>query len=184
MKGKNIVFVGRSIDGYIAGKDGELDWLDKIPNPDGDDMGYNNLMEEIDAIVMGRNTFEVVLDFGGEWPYSKPVFVLSNTLEFLPKRLEQKVFLIKGSPQEVLLKIHRQGYTNLYIDGGRTVQDFLKQDLIDELRLSTIPVLLGGGIPLFGELPQLLDFEYVKSEVFLGQITQDCFRRKRKGEMK
>ena len=80
MEKKNIVFIGRSLDGFIAGKNGELDWLEMIPNPDNVEMGFASLMEEIDAVVMGRTTFEMVCSFGGDWPYNKHVFVLSNSM--------------------------------------------------------------------------------------------------------
>ena len=79
MQKKNIVFIGRSLDGFIAGKNGELDWLEMIPNPDNVEMGFVSLMQEIDAVVMGKTTFEVVCSFDGEWPYMKHVFVLSNS---------------------------------------------------------------------------------------------------------
>lgn len=180
MKNKNIVFIAKSLDGYIAGKNGELEWLHAIPNPDNNDMGYNQLMEDIDAIVMGRTTFETVCGFGIEWPYQKPVFVLSRSIKVIPEKLKDKVFLLAGSPKEILQEIHAKGYFRLYIDGGRTVQDFLKADLIDELRITTIPILLGGGFPLFGELPAAMEFEHIQSEVILNQIVQDHYKRKEK----
>ncbi|MDW3647154.1 MAG: dihydrofolate reductase family protein [Bacteroidia bacterium] len=179
MKKKNIVFIAKSLDGYIADKQGELDWLHAIPNPDQHDMGYNDLIAEIDAIVMGRTTFDVVCGFGGEWPYSKPVFVLSNSLKEVPEGLKEKVSILAGSPQEILGKIHELGYHKLYIDGGRTVQNFLSEDLIDELRITTIPILLGGGFPLFGDLPKPLAWEHIESKVFLKQIVQNSYKRKR-----
>ena len=179
MEKKNIVFIGRSLDGFIAGKNGELDWLEMIPNPDNIEMGFASLMEEIDAVVMGRTTFEMVCSFGGDWPYNKHVFVLSNSMKSIPENLNGKVTLLKGSPQEVLGEIHQKEYFKLYIDGGRTVHDFLKEDVIDELRITTIPILLGGGFPLFGELPNPLEFEHIESKVFLNQIVQDWYKRKR-----
>ncbi len=179
MQTKNIVFIAKSLDGYIAGKDGDLDWLHSIPNPEGIDMGYNRLMEEVDAIVMGRTTFDTVLGFGIDWPYTKHVFVLSNTLKEVPANLEGKVSLLKGSSQQILNQIYERGYHCLYIDGGRTVQHFLQDDLIDELRITTIPILLGGGFPLFGDLASPMEFEHVESMVFLDQIVQDHYRRKR-----
>ena len=179
METKNIVFIARSLDGYIAGKNGELDWLESIPNPENVEMGFANIMQEVDAVVMGRTTFEVVCGFGGEWPYNKQVFVLSNSLKIIPEQLAGKVSLLKGNPKDVLNSIHQKGYFKLYIDGGRTVQDFLKEDLIDEIIITTIPVLLGGGFPLFGMLPQSLWFEWVTSRVFLGQLVQDHYRRKK-----
>ena len=179
MEKKNIVFIGRSLDGFIAGKNGELDWLEMIPNPDNIEMGFASLMEEIDAVVMGRTTFEMVCSFGGDWPYNKHVFVLSNSMKSIPENLNGKVTLLQGSPQEVLSEIHQKEYFKLYIDGGRTVQDFLKEDVIDELKITTIPILLGGGFPLFGELPNPLEFEHIESKVFLNQIVQDWYKRKR-----
>ncbi len=179
MEKKNIVFIARSLDGYIAGKNGEIDWLHAIPNPENNDMGYNALMAEIDAIVMGRVTFETVLGFGIEWPYTKPVFVLSNSLNEIPEKLKEKVSLINGTPQEILDKVHAKGYLKLYIDGGSTIQNFLKEDLIDELQITTIPILLGGGFSLFGELSKPLELEHIESKVFLDQIVQNCYRRKK-----
>lgn len=178
MEKKNIVFIARSIDGFIAGKNGEIDWLHSIPNPENNDMGYNSLMEEIDAIIMGRKTFDTVCGFGGEWPYPKHVFVLSNTLTSIPAKYKNKVSLLKGSPQQILQSIHENNFFKLYIDGGTTIQKFLKEDLIDELRITTIPILLGGGFPLFGDLLKPLEFEHVKSEVFLNQLVQSHYKRK------
>lgn len=173
------MFIARSLDGFIAGKNGELDWLHSISNPDNDDMGYNQLMEEIDAIVMGRTTFETVCGFGGEWVYSKHVFVLSNSLKEVPEKLKGKVSLLKGSPHEVLDEIHEKSYLKLYIDGGSTIQNFLKEDLIDELRITTMPILLGGGFPLFGDLSEPMELEHIETKVFLNQVVQNHYRRKR-----
>lgn len=179
MNKKNTVFIAKSLDGYIAGKNGELDWLHSIPNPDNNDMGFVKLMEGVDTVVMGRKTYEVVCSFGGEWPYSKMVFVLSNTLKEVPKHLSDKVTLISGSPQEVLQKVHKKGFFKLYIDGGTTIQNFLKEDLIDELIITTIPILLGGGFSLFGNLDKPLHLEHLESKVFLNQIVQNRYSRKK-----
>ncbi len=179
MNKKNIVFIAKSLDGFIAGKNGELDWLHAIPNPENNDMGFIQLMDEIDAIVMGRTTFETVCAFGGEWPYSKPVFVLSNSLKAVPEYLNKKVSLMNGSPHEILNSLHEKGYLKLYIDGGSTIQNFLQEDLIDELRITTIPILLGGGFPLFGDLAKPMQFEHIASKIYLNQIVQNHYRRKR-----
>lgn len=178
MQKKNIVFIATSLDGYIATEDGGLDWLQTIPNPAQDDMGYIQLMTEVDAVVMGRKTYETVCGFGGDWPYSKPVFVLSHSLKTIPEKLAKKVHLLAGSPVEVLENIHAKGYGKLYIDGGTTIQNFLRADLIDEMRLTTIPILLGGGFSLFGALDQPMEFEHIVSKVFLNQIVQHHYRRK------
>ncbi|MEQ6167779.1 MULTISPECIES: dihydrofolate reductase family protein [unclassified Ekhidna] len=179
MHSKNSIYLGVSLDGYIADKDGGLDWLDMVPNPEGDSMGYYDFMDRIDALVMGRNTFETVDGFDVEWPYQKPVFVLSNSLTELPGKYEGKAFLIGGELPKVLDAIHQKGYHRLYIDGGITVQQFLKEDLIDEMILTQIPILLGGGIPLFDELPEQLKFKLVDSKVLLNQLVQNHYVRDR-----
>lgn len=142
-------------------------------------MGYVEHFDRIDAMVMGRNTLDMVLSFGVDWPYSKPVFVLSNTMTSVPDGYEDKIFLVKGPLEEVLDQIHAKGFMNLYIDGGVTIQNFLKEDLIDELIITTIPVLLGGGSPLFGDLNAPLNFKCVKTETFLDAIVQNHFVRQR-----
>ena len=147
----NKVFIATSLDGYIADKDGGIDWLHTIPNPENIDLGFNSFMEGIDALIMGRNTYETVLGFDMEWPYGKPVFVLSSKLTNVPGNLKGKVYLMSGKLDDILNHIHQMGYSNLYIDGGHTIQKFLESDLIDEMIISTIPIVLGGGIPLFGK---------------------------------
>jgi len=175
----NIVFIATSIDGYIADKDGGIDWLQSIPNPDNLDMGWVDLIKRIDAIVMGRKTFEKVCSFDCDWPHSKPVLVLSSSMKSIPEEYEGKAELIKGSLSSVMKTIHQKGHKHLYIDGGVTVQNFLKEDLIDEFIITVIPTLLGGGMPLFGELPKPMDFEHVKTEIFLKAIVQNHYRRKK-----
>jgi prepilin-type processing-associated H-X9-DG protein len=179
MNKKNIVFIARSLDGFIADKSGGLDWLHSIPNPDNNDMGFVDLMNEVDAVVMGRTTYETVIGFGGDWPYTKHVFVLSNMIKDLHEDLKDRVSLLQGELNAVLKKIHNNGYNTLYVDGGTTIQNFLKEDLIDELRITTIPIILGGGFPLFGELNEPMEFDHVESKVFLDQIVQDIYRRKK-----
>lgn len=178
MQKKNIVFIAQSLDGYIAGKNGELDWLHSIPNPENIDLGFNKLMDEIDAVVMGRSTFEIVCGFEGEWPYKKHVFVLSNTLKEIPESLHEKASLMKGRPKEILQAIYNKGYLALYIDGGRTVQDFIRENLIDELIITTLPILLGGGFSLFGDLIKPMKFNHSYTQVLLNQMVQSCYTKK------
>ncbi|WP_340679085.1 dihydrofolate reductase family protein [Paraglaciecola sp.] len=173
----NIVFIATSIDGYIADKNNEVDWLHAIPNPDNLDMGFVKHMENIDALVMGRNTLELVLSLDCDWPYSKPVFVLSNTLNAAPKGYEDKVSLVNGDLKKLTEELKGKCFGNLYIDGGVTIQSFLKEDLIDEMIITTIPVLLGGGIPLFSQLSDTLEFRCTDSEIFSNGISQNRFKR-------
>ena len=176
---ENIVFIAKSLDGYIADQEGGIDWLNSIPNTDNVDMGYHALLERVDAVVMGRNTFEIVCSFDIPWPYAKPVYVLSTTLLEIPEKYQAYATLIKGKLTECLSQIHAKGHHKLYVDGGKTIQSFLKEDLMDELIISTIPILIGGGAPLFGDLHTPLSFEHKESKVFLNAITQDRYVRKR-----
>lgn len=173
----NIVFIATSLDGYIADKQGKIDWLHSVPNPDNLDTGFAALMERVDGLIMGRNTLNVVLSFDCDWPYTKPVFVLSNTMTNVPQGYEDKVFLIKGELREIIANLNAKGLHNLYIDGGVTIQHFLKEDLIDEIVITRFPILLGGGSPLFGELSKPLTFKVTKSEVLLDTLVQTTYVR-------
>ena len=175
----NVVFIGVSLDGYIADKKGDLDFLQSVPNPEHHELGFPEFMDSIDALLMGRKTYETVVGFGGDWPYSKPVFVLSNSLTSLPEHLKGTVELVNGPIEEIVQQLNQRGFENLYIDGGKLIQSFLQKDMIDELIISQIPILLGGGTPLFGVLQSHLTFEHVETEVLLDAIVRSHYKRTR-----
>ena len=176
----NIVYIATSIDGYIAREDGTIDWLMELPNPNNSDYGFSVFLESIDGIVMGRKTFETVLGFN-EWPYpkSKPIFVLSNSLDELPARLSAKVEIVKGELKRIIELLKDRGFNDLYIDGGKTIQSFLKEDLIDEMTITRIPILLGSGIRLFDKNNLELNFEHVGTEVYNNMLVRSKYLRKR-----
>ncbi|MGB0899832.1 MAG: dihydrofolate reductase family protein [Psychrobium sp.] len=174
----NIVFIATSLDGYIADKNNEVDWLHLLPPADDTYMNFEQHMSNIDALVMGRNTYELVAGFDGEWPYSKPVFVLSNTINNVADKCRDKVTVISGEPDIVVERLRKLGYKNLYIDGGVTIQNFLQHDLIDEMIITIIPVLLGGGIPLFGVLDESIMFKGVASHCDSAGVMQQHFVRR------
>jgi dihydrofolate reductase len=169
------VYIAASLDGYIAGPDNDLEWLEQLPNPDGDDFGFADHMASIDAVVMGRGTFDAISGFR-PWPYDKPVVVVSTTLNEVADDLAGAVEIISGSPGEVIEQCHRRGYDNLYIDGGKLVTSFLSHGLIDEITISWAPVLLGGGIPLFGPMPQPTWWKHVSTQSFAGGMVQSTYR--------
>ena len=129
---------------------------------------------------MGRKSFETVLGFN-EWPYAKPVpvFVLSNSLDELPGKLSAKVEIVRGELKRIIESLKDKGINNLYIDGGKTIQSFLKEDLIDEMIITRVPILLGSGIPLFGKNNLELKFEHVGTEVFNNMLVRSKYLRKR-----
>ena len=174
----NYVYIATSLDGFIATSDGSIDWLDEIPNPSHSDYGYAEFMKGIDAIVMGRNTFEKVLSFG-DWVYDKPVFILSNTLTELPQDIIDKATIVRVEINKLIEQLNFQGYKNLYIDGGQTIQCFLKEDLIDEMIITVVPIILGDGFPLFGKLDKKLEFKHYKTEIYHQNIVKSHYLRKR-----
>ena len=167
-----IAYMAQSLDGYIAGPEGELDWLEEIDNPEGSDLGFAEFMAGIDALLMGRNTFEKVLTFGF-WPYDKPVYVASNSLKEIPADLEGKAFLISGTLAEMLAFLSEEkGVQNLYLDGGKLIQSALRLDLLNEMTVTTLPVMLGEGIPLFEAKGAKKKLRLDCSEVLLGQLVK------------
>lgn len=153
---KVTVFCATSVDGFIARPDGALDWLDaaNATVPAGTDLGFAALLSEVDALVMGRKSYEKVRSFG-EWPYGAlPVIVRSRGSVEIPEDLAATVSASGESAPELLKRLAAQGHRHLYVDGGQTVQDFLRAGLVTDLVITLIPVLLGEGIPLFGRLPQ------------------------------
>ena len=141
------VFVGASVDGFIARSDGGLDWL---PVGGGEPHGYDEFMASVDALVIGRKTYETVLGFEA-WHYgAKPVFVLSSKA-LAPAPAGANVERMEGEPVEILAALSRQGIRHAYVDGGATIQEFLRAGAIDRLIITRVPVLIGTGVSLFGE---------------------------------
>ena len=174
---KTTVYVGTSLDGFIARKDGDFGWLDPFNNHEVH-KSYNEFIKEIDAIVIGRGTFEIVLPFPS-WPYNKKVFVLSNSIKQVPEKIKDKVAVLSMQPAELLTYLSNEGFSNLYIDGGKVIQSFLKEDLIDELIITKVPVLIGSGIPLFGYLDMDLQFTHLRTDVYSNGLVKSHYERKR-----
>ena len=164
------VFIATSLDGFIARPNGDIDWLGE-PNVDGEDFGYGAFIAGVDCLVMGRNTYEKVLTFG-DWPYDKPVVVMSRSQPPTPDSAPGGVEFTRGAPAEVVAMLRDRGCRSLYIDGGAVIQSFLRAGLITRLIISTIPVLIGEGVPLFGPLDKDLPLRCVASRSFPNGIVQ------------
>lgn len=140
------VFMGMSLDGFIAGPRGSLAFLEPFEKS-GEDYGFPAFFESVDGLVIGRNTYETVLGFGA-WPYgSKRVVVLTHR-PASPRHGEE---LSAEEPAALAERLGREGLRHVYVDGGAVARAFLRAGLVDELTLSIVPVLLGGGVRLFGE---------------------------------
>ncbi len=175
---KAFVYIGTSLDGFIARTNGDIEWLVQYANDEAI-QAYEEFISKIDAVVIGRGTFDKVLTFPS-WPYEKKVFVLSNTLKKLPATVENKAILLSLSPADTLKKLSQEGHTNVYVDGGLVIQNFLKADLIDELIISKVPIIIGSGIPLFADVKQDLLFRHVKTEVQSNELVRSYYKRKRR----
>ncbi|HKY70567.1 MAG TPA: dihydrofolate reductase family protein [Nitrospira sp.] len=168
------VFVGVSLDGFIARPNGDLDWLMGEGGGDSAEYGYNEFIGGIDAIVMGRRTFEKVVAFD-KWYYGdKRVVVLSSrSLDLSVAQARGGVVeLMSGSPDEIVSKLAASGAHRLYVDGGMTIQQFLRAGLIHRLIISRLPILIGEGIPLFGPLPHDIRLRHITTRTYPGGMVQ------------
>ena len=156
------VFVGASLDGFIARPNGDLDWL---PPGGGEPHGYDEFIASVDALVIGRKTFEKVLTFEA-WPYGdKRVVVLSSRpVDLSAAGGGAVVEQMAGPPAEIVTRLAASGAHHLYVDGGITIQGFLRAGLIQRLIITRVPVLIGDGIPLFGALPHDVRLRHVATQ--------------------
>lgn len=158
------VFIGISLDGFIARQDGDLDWLHANDGTDGEqfgeeDYGYQEHWNKIDTLVLGRHSFETVLGFN-QWPYEgKRVVVLSSGQPTIPDSLADKVEILSGPVEEVARSLYDSGSRHLYVDGGQVVQSFLRAGLVTDMVITVAPVLIGEGISLFGPLEEDIRLE-------------------------
>ncbi len=165
---KASVFVGTSLDGYIARPDGSFDFL---PADGGEAHGYDEFFASVDALVIGRHTYETVLAFS-DWPYgTKPVFVLS-TRPLPPVPAGAVVERMAGEPAEIVAQLDARGIRHAYVDGGITIQRFLRAGFIQRLIITRVPVLIGSGRPLFGSLPQDVPLRHIATRQYPSGLVQ------------
>jgi dihydrofolate reductase len=167
------VFIAASVDGYIARADGDIDWLTKYAG-NGEDTGYGAFMDSIDGLIMGRGTFEKALSFGA-WPFEKPVVVISKTLSRVRADLAGKVRLTSLAPGPLMEALAAEGWKRAYVDGGKTIQSFLKEGLIMDIVLTRVPILLGDGVPLFGTIKNDITLRHRDTIVFDSGLVQSKF---------
>ena len=167
------VYIATSLDGFIARTNGDIDWLTGVTAAE--DYGYAEFIATVDHIVMGRNTYEKVLGFG-EWPYEKKVIVLTSRDLIIPEALSGKVEAFNLSPSDLLRRLEIHDARHVYLDGGVTIQRFLREGLVDELTVTTLPVLIGAGLPLFGPLDGDVRLELLSSRSYSNGFVQNRYR--------
>jgi len=170
------VYIATSLDGFIARKNGGIDWLPSGEDTEGgEDYGYQEFIDSVDALVMGRNTYELTLSFDS-WPYGeKPLVVLSSRQVDIPNNIAQTVESMCATPQEVVRRLAERGFKHLYIDGGKTIQGFLSEGLITQLIITKVPILIGTGIPLFSSLPHDVKLHHLETRQFENGLVQSKY---------
>ena len=173
------VFIATSLDGFIARKDHSIDWLENQGTTT-EEHGYTQFIDSVDGIIFGRKTYEVVLNLTSDddWPYPKPVIVLSRTLtnSDIPLHLADKVTITDQTPSDLLATLDQKGWKRAYVDGGITIQSFLNEGLIDDLIITTLPILIGQGIPLFGNTPKDIHLELINTRQYPSGLAQSHYR--------
>jgi dihydrofolate reductase len=166
---KASVFVGTSVDGFIARHNGDFDFL---PEGGGEPHGYTEFIATVDVLVIGRNTFEKVLTFN-TWPYEDMrVVVLSSRAIDTSAIRGARVERMSGPPPEIVSRLAASGAQHAYIDGGITVQQFLRAGLIQRLVITRVPVLVGQGIPLFGSLAQDVILRHISTQTYASGLVK------------
>lgn len=175
------VYIATSVDGYIATKDGSVDWLHTAGNKDAEmgehaDMGFNDYISSIDCMIMGRKCMDMISSFNlssEQWPYGDiKIIVLSNTIKDAPENLKDKVEMYSGDLNDLIDSLEYKGFKHAYIDGGTTIQAFINLQLINEITITRTPLLLGEGIPLFGETFKIIKLEQAKAIAFPNNFVQ------------
>ena len=166
------VFIATSLDGFIARCDGDLDWLMEYGSGV-EDHQYTTMIDSVDGLVMGTNTFQKILSLD-KWPYEKPVIVMSNSLKEtdIPKYLLGHVRLSNAAPRTLMEDLNGDGWSRAYVDGGKIIQSFLLEELIEDIILTTVPILIGNGISLFGKILQDIHLTHLETNTFAsGMVT-------------
>jgi len=173
---KASVFIAASLDGFIARENGDIDWLSlAYDEEDAEDYGYQEFMDSVDVLIMGRKSFEKVLTFG-EWPYGdKRVVVLSSRSLAIPDGIADTVESKSCTADDLVKQLSESGANHLYIDGGKTIQGFLSAGLIQQFIITIVPILLGGGIPLFGLLNDDIKLNHVETRSYSNGLVQSKY---------
>jgi len=164
------VFCGVSVDGFLARLDHKVDFLDTHEQ---EPHGFEEFFNSVDVVVIGRNTYQFVASYG-QWMYGKkPVVVLSSRPIDFSWIKNGVVEQMSGEPAGIVAQLEAKGYRHAYIDGGVTIQRFLAAGLMDRMIISSVPVLIGSGMPLFGPLPHDIRLHHVATRTYRGGLVQN-----------
>ena len=172
--GKVILYIAASLDGFIAGSDGDISWLDKYQG-EAEDYGYSDFYKNVGASIMGANTYEKALTLKGGIDNNMPTYVVTHRK--LQTRADARITLYSGNLTELINKIRHKTAEDIWlVGGGQLTQSFLKEDLIDEIILSTIPIILGEGIFLFGNIRKEINLVLTNTKSYKSGIVQTQYK--------
>lgn len=167
-------FIAVTADGFIARKNGALDWIPSTEGMD-EDFGFQPFLESVDALVMGRKTYEFVVA-SHQWPYgNKKVFVLSDSLKSLSSAIPSSVEIKPPIAGDIYSELKEMGLLHVYVDGGQTIQSFLNAGLLSELILTQIPILIGDGVRLFGKTKKDIKLKHIETMVYTNGFVQNHY---------
>ena len=176
MSRRVVLYIAMSLDGFIAGPNDDMSFLSLVEQP-GEDYGYARFVETVDTVILGRRTYDWVMTQVDEFPHANKVsYVITKTA----KENIGTTHFYSGDLKELVAKLKNDEGKNIFVDGGsQIVHELLKDNLIDEIIISVIPVLLGNGIRLFqtGSIYQKL--EHVSTEQYKSGLTQLHYMCKR-----
>lgn len=175
------VYIATSVDGFIATKDGGIDWLHtagngKVITGENVDMGLGDYLSSVDCMIMGRKCMDMISSMNltpEQWFYGKlKIIVLSNTIKEAPENLKDKVEMYSGDLLTLIANLEDEGHKHAYIDGGTTIQEFINLKLINEITITKAPIILGEGISLFGKTFKDIKLEEAQAVVFPNDFIQ------------
>lgn len=168
-------FIATSLDGFIARPDQSIDWLEDADSDATEDYGYEKFVRTVSSVVMGRKTFAKIMNFP-EWPFpSQRVIVLSTTMKEVPPSVADQVQLFGGSVEDLAFLLESDRETHIYVDGSRAIQSFIQAGILSDITITTIPILIGEGVPLFGAIPKDVKLEHVTTKAFRNGFVQSIY---------
>ena len=178
-------YIATSVDGFIATKNGGVDWLHTAGNGkelagENADMGFKAYLASVDCMIMGRKCMETISAMNltsAQWPYGDlRIIVLSNTMKVAPENMQNKIELYSGDISVLMDQLHLEGHKSAYIDGGTTIQSFIELKRLNEITITKAPILLGEGIPLFGKTAKHVKLDQAQSTRFVNDFVQLKYR--------
>ena len=175
MNRKVILYIATSLDGYIATKNENLDFLSLVEQ-EGEDYGYADFIKTVDTVIVGRKTYDKVLSMGFDFPHAdKKSYIITRT----PKPPIGNIQFYTENLEALILKLKEKDGQNIFVDGGAEIVNLMMKDnLIDVFCVSIIPVLLGDGIRLFQDNRPELQLKFVRSETFKSGLVQIWYQKR------